>query len=81
MRVRNNKNKPHQHKWSRWLVDFVIMNLTIHKIRYRDCKCGALQRHDITTGEITIWESDGVNSGLLDRGITRQTYEELDGPW
>lgn len=62
------------HRWKGWSEDVVKSK----KIYTRSCKCGAIQRHNVSTGETTIWLPDGIDSGLLDKGLTRQIYEELD---
>lgn len=61
------------HRWSSW--DYAYVNA--YRVYYRSCKCGAIQRHNTRTGEVTIWSPDGVDSGLLDKGITRRIYEDL----
>jgi hypothetical protein len=68
------KRKVHQHRWSEWSWNIISGG---QKLNHRSCKCGAIQRHNEHTGEITIWIPDGVDSGLLDRGIIRKIYEEL----
>lgn len=67
-------HRRHRHRWSQWVYD----NVKGHFVYHRSCGCGALQRHDKHTGETTLWTPDGLSSGLLDRGLTRQVYEELN---
>lgn len=43
----------------------------------RTCRCSAVQRYKPRTGEASIWTQDGVDSGLLDRGMTREILEGL----
>lgn len=62
------------HQWSGWDWEFVKGQ----KVDSRSCRCGAVQRHNYATGEVTIWMPDGVDSGLLDKGLTRKIYEELE---
>lgn len=62
------------HRWMMWTSE-VAGGV---KFYIRSCRCGAIQRHNVATGETTIWLPDGVDSGLLDKGITRQIYEKLD---
>lgn len=64
------------HRWSRWkwhnrYVDRVA-------IKSRSCRCGSIQQFVPSTGVVTIWSPGGLDSGLLDRGVTRMLYEELD---
>lgn len=63
------------HRWTRWKR--YLWHNPNHASQTRTCPCGAIQRHVPQTGETTIWTPDGVESGLLDRGMTRSAYEEL----
>lgn len=63
------------HRWSHWHVhNKYDEQRTVHS---RSCRCGSIQRYKPSTGEVTIWSPDGIESGLLDRGLVRRTYEEL----
>lgn len=69
---RHRSAKPHKHKWTSW------DGRHYHDIRMRSCKCSAIQRFVKSTGEVTIWIPDGLDSGLLDNGLARKAYEELN---
>lgn len=67
-----------QHQWSGW-TEHGKYSTDQWTVWSRSCKCGAIQRYRPHTGEVTIWSPDGLDSGLLDRGMTRRIFEELDG--
>lgn len=64
------------HRWSHWRCHNSYA-ASQDKILHRSCKCGAIQRFHPHTGDVYIWQPDGVDSGLLDRGVTRQILEGL----
>lgn len=71
------RRRPHVHRWGPWTYCHIHGATGSQQICDRSCRCGAIQRYNRQTGEVTIWSPDGMNSGLLDRGLTRQVFEDL----
>lgn len=65
------------HRWSRWKIPGRSALSAREWVMVRTCRCSAVQRYKPRTGEASIWTQDGVDSGLLDRGMTREILEGL----